>query len=119
MSPLMAVLDRNPNNLVLLGRILAEEGVEIVGSGSLEAFEHSLAEHPEADLALVDLAGLDSRIWEACDRLHQKEIPFLLVAPHVNAAAQSLGLAHGARMVLPKPLSIQAFKATLRTMKQG
>lgn len=65
-NPLILAVDRNERNLELLAQYLGKEGYEIFKAASFEAFEQALAHSKEIELALVDIAGFDRRVWECC-----------------------------------------------------
>jgi DNA-binding response OmpR family regulator len=115
-SPCILALDHNRRNLELLAQFLGQAGFKVHPVGSLEDLDGALAEGIEVSLALLDLAGFDSRIWERCDQLRQRGIPFLVISPKPGPALQRAGLSRGAKGVLVKPLSSQALLGMIRML---
>ena len=106
-NPLLLAVDRNYRNLELLAEFLGKEGYQVLTSSSIEEFQQALIRSPEINLALVDIAGFDRRIWELCDRLRIENIPFFVISPKLSIAIQQESLTHGARSMLVKPLLIR------------
>lgn len=103
--PVILTVDRNQRNLELLGQVLAQNGYETRVAGDLPAFAQALAAGG-IDLALVDIAGFDRRIWDFCERLRDEGTPFLVLSPRQAAALEEQSVAHGARGMLVKPLAV-------------
>lgn len=113
-SPLILAVDRNRRNLDLLSQFLGREGYETIAAASLEEFDQVLDERAGINLALIDIAGFDRSVWERCERLRAKEIPFIIISPRQSAALQQASLAHGARGVLLKPLAVKELLGLIR-----
>ena len=94
----------NTRNLDLLVQFLARQGYKTRQAATLEALDEVLAEADTLSLALVDLSGFGREIWERCDRMHQADLPFLLISAGLSSSAQTEGVVRGARGVLQKPL---------------
>jgi DNA-binding response OmpR family regulator len=101
------VVNRNPQNLFLLNRVLDEAGYATLEAADLDAFDRALAQSEDLILALVDITGFDAEIWERCERLCENGVPLLLVAPRQSATVEEAGERHGARSVLVKPLAVK------------
>jgi len=97
-------MDRNRRNVDLLEHLLAQQGYRMLTADSLEGCAEVLAGEQDVDLALVDIAGFDARVWEYCERLRERHIPFLVPSPRQAVALKREGAAHGAQAVLVKPL---------------
>lgn len=115
-NPLILALDYNPKNLELLSQFLGREGYQVLTASSIEEFEQALMHSKEIDLALVDIAGFDRRIWDICDRLRTENIPFFVLSPKQNVAIQQQSLTHGARSILVKPLVIKELLGIIRSL---
>lgn len=115
-NPLILAVDRNHKNLELLTQFLGREGYQVVAVSSIEEFEQALINSKEIDLALVDIAGFDRRIWEVCDRLRAENIPFFVLSHKQNVAIQQESLTHGARSMLVKPLVIKELLLIIRSL---
>jgi DNA-binding response OmpR family regulator len=114
--PLILALDRNRANLEVLVRVLTQAGCRVRGASSLGEFDQALAEADDVALALLDLAGLDQGVWDRCERLRARDVPFLILSGRQSAALQQAGLSHGARGVLAKPLALREFIDIIRTL---
>jgi len=87
-NPLILALDRNRRNLDLLSQFLGREGYETIAAASLEECDQALDERAGIKLALIDIAGFDRSVWERCERLRAKDIPFIIISPRQSAALQ-------------------------------
>lgn len=114
-NPLILAVDRNRRNLGLLSQFLGQEGYETIAAASLEEFDQVLDERAGINLALIDIAGFDRSVWERCERLRAKDIPFIIISPRQSAALQQASLAHGARGVLLKPLAVKELLGLIRS----
>ena len=117
--PCILALDCNRRNLELLAAFLGKAGFAVHPTGNLEDFDAALASGADFGLALLDLAGFDSRIWERCDQLRTRGLPFLVISPKPNPGTQRAGLSRGAKGVLVKPLSSQALLGLVRMLVQS
>lgn len=111
--PVILAVDRNQRNQELLDRVLERAGYGTCRAGSLEELDSALSGPAAYALALIDLGGFDRQIWDRCEMLRQKGIPFLLISPRPSDALQREGLMRGARGVLVKPLRMNEFVALL------
>jgi DNA-binding response OmpR family regulator len=107
-KPTILVVERTQRNLDLLAQFLGKQGYHALTGASLEELDHILAKPQPIVLALVDIGGFDRRIWERCERLLEKEIPFFVLAHGQSATLAQESFSHGARGVLAKPLAIRA-----------
>ena len=112
-------LDCNRRNLELLAQFLANAGIAVHPTSTLDDFDAALTARREFSLALLDLSGFDSRIWERCDRLRRRGIPFLVISPKPGRAMQRVSLSRGAKGVLVKPLSSQALLGLVQVLAKS
>lgn len=99
-------IDRNPRNLQLLMQFLDSKGFATLPVPDLAQLDATLARCGPVGLALVDVDGFDTAIWERCRQLRERNIGVLvLVARHAAPAVQVEGARCGAQAVLPKPMS--------------
>ena len=98
------LVDTNRRNQEMLGQFLQNQGYTTVAASTLEEFDQALLKTDNLGIALVDLAGFDRNIWQRCEQLWSKQIPFLVLSPRQSAEIQKEGLLHGARGILVKPL---------------
>lgn len=110
-------VDRNPHNLELLMRFLAGKGFSILPVPDLAQLDAMLAQAHPIGLALIDVDGFDTAIWERCRQLAERHIEVLvLVGRHAAPAVHLAGARCGARAVLPKPLSSRLLAEMLSTL---
>ncbi|MCX7854786.1 MAG: response regulator [Anaerolineae bacterium] len=107
LPPLILTVASNQRNLELLNGALAKAGFHTHGVDTLTGLDGALEQADNFALALVDLTGFDSSIWERCERLRHAGVPFLVISPYQSADLQRESLRRGARGVLVKPLRIQ------------
>lgn len=110
------LVNRNQRNLELLADFLSKEGYATFTACTLEEFDQALVAEESAGVALVDITGFDSGIWECCEQLRRKRKPFLVVSPRQSAAIQQASLSHGARSVMIKPLVIKELIGLIQGM---
>ncbi len=113
---LILAVDHNRQNLELLAQFLKQAGYRTLGVSSLAALDRVLAEDLDIGLALVDLSGFDSSIWERCQQLSDRDIPLLVIAPRETAAVRQESFSHGARTVLAKPLAAKELIGIIRRL---
>ncbi len=114
--PLLLTVDANKRNLELLAQFLGNEGYSTITAATLDEFDIALNSPQEFKLALVDISGFDRGIWERCDRLHEKDIPVLVISPKQSAGIQQESLTRGARGVLVKPLAVRELVRVVRNL---
>lgn len=100
------VVDRHPRNLQLLQEALKGDGFQTIGAPDLAQFDALIAQPGSLALALVDVDGFDTKIWERCRRLHDCQVEVLVMVKACSIHLAQIDCARcGARAVLPKPLS--------------
>ncbi len=97
------ILSKNEKNLELMARFLSKQGYNSILTSSYENLEKIIIEN-RFDLALLDIAGFDSRIWNYCERINKIEKPFFIISPIKNPKINHEGLKKGAKGILEKPL---------------
>jgi len=115
-AALILVVNSNRRNLELLGQFLVKNGYTVVSAASLDEFDQVLQRTEPVRLALVDITDFDSKIWERCESLRKKDIPFLIVSPRYISAIQQESIKHGARGILVKPLVSQELLSLMRSL---
>lgn len=118
--PVILAVNHNPRNLALLSQVLRNEGYQLFPALDLAAFDRAIARAETIRLALVDIAGFDERVWERCERLRVRKIPFLVLSPRQSAALQRASFSHEASQFLAKPLVIRELLGLVRSLlKEG
>jgi DNA-binding response OmpR family regulator len=116
---MILLVNHNQRNLELLSDFLAKGGYVTAPASSLEAFDTLLTGPDEVDIALVDVAGFDQAIWERCEQLRRRKIPFLVISPRQSVAIQQASLTHGAKGVMIKPLVTRELLGIIESMLEG
>jgi len=97
------VLSKITKNLELMIDFLNKQGLDSIVASSYEDLDRIFTQN-DYDLALLDIAGFDSKIWSYCERISQAEKPFFIISPIKNPKIDHEGLKKGARGVIVKPL---------------
>ncbi len=103
------LIGRNRKNLELLSQFLSKQGYSTIKAHDYESLDSSLEHGEGIGLSVIDIAGFDSRIWERCERMREKGIPFLVISPRQSIQLQQASLTHGADGMLIKPLAVKEF----------
>lgn len=106
----------NHRNLELMGEFLLKLGYAPVMVACLEDFDSALDSRTEISLALVDLTGFDRTIWDTCSRLHEQNIPLLIISPKYNLAFERESISRGASGILVKPLIMRELTSLIQQM---
>lgn len=104
----VGIVERNRKNLELMVKFFGKNGHSTISATRFEEFERLR----DADVVFIDIAGFDSRIWDLCEELREKEIPFVLIYPKRVEKVD----AKGAEAVLFKPLSPEKILGILREL---
>lgn len=116
-KPLIVTVDCNRRNLEILAQFLHKAGYTSLGASTLEEFTQVLNQYADKiELALVDISGFDSSIWQICQRLQTLGIAFLIVSPRQSASIAQTSLNYGARSMLVKPLAIKELLGLLQSL---
>jgi DNA-binding response OmpR family regulator len=110
------LIDRNTRNLELLADFLQKQGYNTLPLSDLSLFEQSIAGVDGVVLALVDISGFDRSIWDYCQILSDRNIPFVVISPKQVAAIREEGRSHGAQDVLLKPLVAQELTSLIHNL---
>lgn len=110
----LLIVGSNPRNQELLVEFIAKLGYTTLRADTLEVLDTLLDEAPQAAFALVDITGFGNGIWSRCARLHEIDIPLLLIAPKQSLVLKQLGFAHGAQTILEKPVGMRELAAAIR-----
>lgn len=112
------VLNINKKNAELLCQFLNKNGYSTASSTSLEDFENIITGEEKISLCLVDITGFGREIWEKVKKLHERNIPFIVICPKQirDMRLQAEGMKAGARAILEKPLSQEHLLGLIREM---
>ncbi|HMK53681.1 MAG TPA: response regulator [Methanobacteriaceae archaeon] len=106
-KPFIVALNRNQRNLEILSKFLEQEGYSTLGVLNPAALDETVRKKDNISLVLMDISGFNSKVWESCELLRQREIPFLVLSPHQQSAVEKHSKRHGAQGVLVKPLVVK------------
>jgi CheY-like chemotaxis protein len=121
-KPGILLVDHNARNVELLSSFLREAGYRTEPVSTLDELDRVLDAIRTADvaLALVDLTGFESSVWDRCRRLHEAGIAFVVIArQNVSPAGRDLfrqSHGAGAAHVLTKPLRKEQLLTLVRIL---
>ena len=118
-SSLILALNHNPRNLDILSKVLIEEGFKVKGVTTPPEMDELVLGRDDIKMVLIDLSGFNKTIWESCERLRKKEIPFLILSPHHQKAVEQQSMIHGAEGVLVKPLVVKELIFIIKSMLES
>lgn len=116
------IVDLNPRNVELVTEFLRHAGYAAHGVSALAELDAVLAGGFEEriSLALIDLTGLGSDVWERCKRLHAAGVAFITIARPLAAEngreMRSRSADAGALTALTKPLRKEQLLALVRIL---
>lgn len=108
----------NARNLELLSEFLGKQGHRSVSAQNLEQLDEIIQSRSDLALALVDVSGFNTSIWERCQKIHDKNIRLLIISPKQSTALQKESLTHGAQGVLVKPLVMRELADLIRDLME-
>ena len=106
----------NQRNLDLLAQFLSKVGHKTHCVNDLHGFALLFQRSWAYGLAVVDVSGFEHSIWQHCKALSSKGVPLLVIAPQIHQHVQYLGLEHGAKSVMFKPLVTKQLMATVNEL---
>lgn len=109
------ILSRIERNLELMTNFLSKQGFTSVSALSYDDLDKILAQN-DFDIALLDIAGFDSKIWSYCERINQTKKPFFIISPIKNPKIDHESLKKGARGVIVKPLVMKELIELIKAM---
>jgi DNA-binding response OmpR family regulator len=112
-------VDRNRRNLELLQELLGGASYRLKPVSTLAEFDAILADSEPVNIGLIDLVGFDNGIWERCEQLRNRGIPFLILSSRPSPVLQYESLNHGAQGVLIKPLTIRQLLGLIHALLGG
>ena len=114
--PLILALNHNQRNLELLITHLGMHGYRTVTTHMLDEYVALLEEYETIHAALVDITGFDARIWQCCQQLQLRNIPFVVISHQQSSALFQTCLHHGARNLMVKPLVLKELLKVLQSL---
>lgn len=103
------VVEQNQKNAELINNALIKFGFICSSASDYAALDTALAENNSFDIVLMDVTGFDADIWERCKKIHQFNIPLLILSAKPSAALQQHGMRYGARGIVSKPVILKDF----------
>jgi DNA-binding response OmpR family regulator len=115
-KPMILIVGSDRASLELMGQQFGQEGYDTVSAASLDEMDRAILEKLPINVSLIDLAGFDQSIWERCDELRKRKIPFIVISPRRSPTIQRYSMKHGASGLLVKPLSIKDLLEYVHTL---
>ena len=119
MSPMILVVEDNPDNMKLFAWMLEDEGYEFEAAGTAEAGLDALA-HRDFDLVLMDISlpGMDG--MEATRRIRADSrlagLPVIAVTAHAIKGEDEAILASGVSALVTKPIDEALLLDTIKDL---
>jgi len=98
------VVAEHEKNLQLLADFLEEQGYDPRAASTIGEIDRILQEELPIDMSLIDVTGFGQSIWDRCERLRTRGIPFFIISPKKSGRTEQRSLSEGARDTLTKPL---------------
>lgn len=98
------VMDANERNANLLAEFLGEECYDPGVLSELDDADGRLVDHSPIDLAIVDIDRFGSAVWDVCDHLRDRNIPFIVLSGVENERLKRQSRENGARSFVVKPV---------------
>jgi DNA-binding response OmpR family regulator len=120
--PGVLIVDANRRNVELLTDFLRGHGFATHGLSTLSELDSLLdgAIRDHVALALIDLTGLDTAVWDRCKRIHEAGIAFITIARSLTTEGERTMRSHsatsGAHATLTKPLRKEQLLALVRIL---
>lgn len=106
----------NRQNLDIMSEFIVRLGYTPMKVDSLNQFKPTLDLKQQLLLALIDLTGFDKSVWDFCSRLHEMNVPMLVIAPKYNSSFETESIGRGASGLLIKPLVMRELSALIQKM---
>ncbi len=110
------VINSNHNDLKLISENLEQEGYDTLTATNLTELDKAVTSKRKIALALIDLTGFDQLIWERCDKLRRKKVPFIVISPQRSPTVQRDSMSSGASGLLVKPVSNKELTEYIHTL---
>lgn len=123
MAKRILYVEDNPNNVLLVQRIIHAEGHQLlVAADGLTGWETAVTHQPDLILMDLHLPGALNGL-ELTQRLKQEpalqHIPIVALTAHDSAAVETAALAAGCSGFLRKPADLRQIRQTLHTFLNG
>jgi len=113
---IVLVVDSNRSNLEFLSQQLGQAGYQILAAASLDELDQAIQGEEKIALSLIDISGVDRRIWERCEELHKAKSPFIVISARRSPTIQRHSMKHGASGLLVKPLDFKDLLEYIHTV---
>jgi DNA-binding response OmpR family regulator len=119
-QPSILVIEKNQRNLELIVAFLNQLGYYTMPCSELnEELDLTIANNCSIQLALVDLSGFDSSIWEWCEKIRIRGIQLLVISQKQSIELTNESIKHGVSSVLIKPLIMKELTALIKGLLDG
>lgn len=113
-TAIVLALVKNERNLELLTDLLQNEGYHVQMATTVTDFDHKIESTDDIGIAVLDIDGFTRTIWDRCDRLHEADIPTLVLTRTQPDKARREAFKRGVRAVLEKPVKKGELTATIQ-----
>jgi DNA-binding response OmpR family regulator len=103
------VVEHNQKNAELISNALFKFDFICSSASDYEALDNALAKNDLFNIVLMDITGFDAEIWERCKKIHQLNLPLLILSAKPSAALQQHGMRYGAKGIVTKPVILNDF----------
>lgn len=111
--PSVFVLDGHERRAALLHRILAGAGYEPIMATDLAIVDDRLEEGPQFSFAVIDIDRFDRPVCTRCERLHDDEVPFIVLSSIQNPGLWRKTREYGVVTYVSKPISQSEFRSLI------
>lgn len=98
------VVAKHEKNLQLLADFLEDQGYRPRAASSIREIDELVQGNIQLNMSLIDVSGFGDSIWDRCERIRKRGVPFFIISPRRRENARQKSLSEGARDVLTKPL---------------
>lgn len=112
----IAVIAKSRGNAARMLEALHQHSADGSHVASRDGLQDILKDSGGPDGAFVDVAGFGRDVWEMCEDLRRHDVAFFLISGANLGQAQDVGLRHGARATVGKPISMKLFAQLLQQL---
>lgn len=103
------IVGKKVKNLEILTNVLNQEGYHSVAlqNAVITDDKWDFIEQHNIVAGLIDVTGLKTEIWEVCEQLRKRNIPFITISQQQSSQLRKISMKHGADSMLTKPLTVR------------
>lgn len=115
----LLIIGSNRNNQDILDAFIKKIGYDTFRADSLEALMDILIEKQGIRLALFDITGFDSRVWQCCRDINRLGIPLFIITSRLNDVIKKRCLNFGINTIFQKPLIMRELANTIHVFMRS